>query len=152
MATVGSKHDGDVAQISDLLLPVSIVDPPPQSRAHLAAVCGMSFAGLCREDITVLKGDLVAGWQDGLVEENILYAQIQPVAGASLFGRRIWIAIEENLGANVPYALGQLAAGSEDGVEGLDMGIDGGGEGRVCRLVLGRVAEQLVSPQGIELE
>jgi hypothetical protein len=66
----------------------------------------VSFAGLCREDIAVLEGDLVGGRQDGLVEEDILYAQMQPVAGAGLLGSGIWVAIEEGLDSNVPYALG----------------------------------------------
>ena len=63
----------------------------------------------------------------------------------------LWAAVKENLGANVSYALGQLSAWSKDSVERIDVGIDGGCEGRVGCLVLGRVAEQVVSPEGIKL-
>ena len=111
----------------------------------------MSFACLCGENVAVLEGDLVGGRQDRLVEEDILYAQVQPVARTCLFGGGIWVAVKENLCANISYALGQLSAWSKDGVERIDVGIDGGCEGRVGCLVLGRVAEQVVSPKGIKL-
>ena len=151
VAAIGPQHNGDRAQVSNLLLPVSVVDPPLQSGAHLAAVCSVALACLGGEDAAVLEGDLVGGRQDRLVEEDVLDAQMQPVAHAGLFGGGISVAVEEDLCANVAYALGQLAAGSEDGIEGLDMGIDGGGERGVGRAVLGRVPEQVVAAQRVEL-
>jgi hypothetical protein len=65
----------------------------------------MSFSGLGGIDISVLERDLVGRWQDWLVEEDIGDAQREAVSLANVFGRGVWVAIEEDLGANVSYAL-----------------------------------------------
>lgn len=144
------QHDGDGAQIAHLLAPVSIVHLPLEACTHLAAVGGMALSALGGQDVAVLERHLVRRRQDGLVEEDVLDAHRQPVAAANLVGLGIRVAVEEDLGADVLDALLQLAAGGEDGIERVNVGVDGGGERGVSRLVLGRALEQLLSPAGVE--
>ncbi|KAH8635342.1 hypothetical protein IG631_10743 [Alternaria alternata] len=65
----------------------------------------MSFSGLGGIDISVLERDLVGRRQDWLVEEDIGDAQREAVSLADVFGGGVWVPIEEDLGANVSYAL-----------------------------------------------
>jgi hypothetical protein len=66
----------------------------------------MSFSGLGGINVSVLERNFVGRRQDWLVEEDILDAQRETISLACVFRCCVWVAVEEDLGANVSYALG----------------------------------------------
>ncbi len=110
----------------------------------------MSLSAFCGEYVAVLECDLVRGRQDGLVKEDILYADIESVAAANVFGLSILVTVEEDLCANVLEGELELAAGGEDGIERVDVRVDGDGEGRIGCLVAGRSLKKLLAALRVE--
>jgi len=105
----------------------------------------MTLAALGGQDVAVGERHLIGMWQNGAVEEDVLDADGEAVARDGGDGLDVRVAVEEVLGANVPKTVGELPSSGEDGIEGVEMGLNGGGEGRVGGRVGGRVLEQVLS-------
>lgn len=110
----------------------------------------MALSALGGQDVAIADRDLVGLGQDRLVEEDIGDLDAESVATTDVLGLGIWVAVEEGLGADFPEGLVEMAALCEDLVEGVDVRVDGGGQGRVGGAVGGRVLEELLATGGVE--
>ena len=108
----------------------------------------MSLSALCRKNLAPL-GPFVARRDLGLLESHALVPDLEPV----LAGRPLpLVSVEERLGADLGNRVvdqARLAIAGEEGVESLDVGIDGGLEGRVRRPVGRGVSEQILAAQRV---
>lgn len=130
-----AQHDGQRTELSDTLSPLALVDAPLEAASETTSVGTMAFSALYRQNLALLV-DLVGGREHALLKEYLLDANLKLVASGTI-GRegQVWVAIEEGLGSNVAESMVKLTLLCKDSIEGLNMGIDGRGEGRVCRLV-----------------
>lgn len=130
-----AQHDRQRAKLSNTLLPLALVDAPFETASETTSVCTMALSALYGQNIALL-GDLVGRREHALVEEYLLDANLKLVASGAI-GRegQVRVAIEEGLGSNVAESMVKLTLLCKDGIEGLHMGVDGRGEGRVGRLV-----------------
>jgi hypothetical protein len=85
----------------------------------------VALSALGGQDVAVLERNLVRRRQHRLVEEDVLDAHGEPVAAAGVARRGVRVAVEEDLGADVLEALLELPAGREDGIERVNVGVDG---------------------------
>lgn len=128
---------------------LAVVDTVLKSRCKLASVRDVSFSALGGEDLAPLCV-FVCYRNLGLREGDILVSNRQLVfagRGCTL------IAVQESLGPNLGEGMIEetgLAVVPEEGVEGLDVGIDGLLKGGIGRLIGRRVAEELLSAKGVE--
>jgi hypothetical protein len=108
----------------------------------------MAFSALCRENFAVL-GLLVRRGNLRALEVHIL----EPDADTVLpLGPGPLVAVEVDLCANVCQTVRQqsgLAIVAKKAVERLDVRVDGSLESRVCRVVLGRVSEQVLTTESV---
>ena len=130
-----AQHNRQRTELSDALSPLALVDAPLEAASETTSVGTMTLSAFYRQDLALLV-DLVRRREHALLEEDLFHADLKPVAfGTSGRERLIWVSIEEGLCTNVAKGMVKLALLSKDGVEGLNMRVDGRGEGRVCRLV-----------------
>lgn len=130
-----AQHNRQRTELSDALSPLALVDAPLEAASETTSVGTMTLSAFYGQDLALLV-DLVRRREHALLEEDLFHADLKPVALGTI-GREglIWVAIEEGLCTNVAKGMVKLALLSKDGVEGLNMRVDGRGEGRVCRLV-----------------
>jgi hypothetical protein len=92
----------------------------------------VAFSALDWENLTLLV-DLVGRRKHALLEEDLLHADLKLVALRSIGSEGlIRVAIKEGLGSNIAKGMVELAFLGKDSIEGLNMGVNGRGEGRVC--------------------
>jgi len=152
------QHDGHLAQFPHRLLPVPIVDLVLEPCAQSPSIRRMSLAAFRRVDVSVAGVELVGGRQRGLLEEELLDADVEAVAlwrppafgqpRLSLLGG-LGVAVQEGLDTNVLQAGLQHLAALEERVEGVDMRPDGFCQGGVGCVVLWRVPEQPLPPERV---
>lgn len=110
----------------------------------------MPLSALGGENFSV-QGQLV-GWRYlRLLQRHLLDSNVQAVFA---FGASSVVAIEENFCANIRQAVRKkagLSIAAEDGVEGLNVRIDCELESRIGGMVGWRIAEQILTTQGVEL-
>lgn len=145
------EHDGHLSELAHRLQPVSIVDPVVHTCAQLSPVADMSLSALGGEDVAVADRNLVRWGQYRLVQEHVHDLDAQSVAAAHVLGLGIWVAIEEDLCANLLDSFVDVAALHKDLVEGVNVRVDGSRERRIGGAVLGRVLEELLASRRVEL-
>ena len=95
----------------------------------------MAFSALDGQNLALLV-DFVGRRKHALLEEDLLHADLKLIAAGAIGGEGlVRVAIEEGLCSNIAQGMVKLALLGKDSIEGLDMGVDGRGEGRVGRLV-----------------
>lgn len=69
-----------------------------------------------------------------------------------LLFRSLGFAVDEGLGANILQGRLQRLGTVKERIERIDMRADGSRQGRICGLVLGRVAEKLLPSQDVVID
>jgi hypothetical protein len=143
-------HDGHLAQLSDELLGLAIVDAVFHNRRELAAIRDVPFSALGREDLAPL-GKLVGRRNLRPLKRDTLVPDRQLVFACR---RCPVIPVEEclrpNLGQRMIEEAGSVVV-LEERVEGLDVRVDGQLEGGIGRFVGRGVPEELLAAYRVVL-
>jgi len=121
----------------------------------------MSLTGFRGVDIPVARGELVRGRQDRLLEENFPDAHIEPVPlrrfsslclPCLLLVRSLDIPVKEGLGADILQSMLKNLGVIEERIERIDMRTDCSGQGRIGRVVLWWVPEELLPAEYVVID
>lgn len=118
----------------------------------------MSFSALCRINVTIPCTELVRRRQHSLIQENLLYPNIQSISPRrwpsfqlSLMRllRGLILTIEESLGADILETLLEDLDAVEEGVERVNVWLYGLRERGIGCVVFGRISEEIIAAEGI---
>lgn len=142
------EHNWNLTKLSSELDRVAAIETVLEGGRQLASVCDMAFSALRRENFAVF-GLLVGGGDLRALKVHIL----EPDANAVLPLRPSpLVAVEVDLCADVCQTVRQqsgLAIVAKKAVERLDVRVDGSLESRVCRMILGRISEQVLTTESV---
>lgn len=120
----------------------------------------MALSALCWVNVAVSRVELVGWRQHSLLEEDLSDADVEPIplrwraALCTTFLSLLWglgVAIQEGLGSDIFQTFLDQFRVSKQRIEGIDVRANCGFQGREGGMVLGRISEESLPPQSVEL-
>lgn len=143
-------HDGHLAQLSDKLLGLSIIDAVLKDGCELPPVRDVPFSTLSWEDLAPL-GKLVGGGNLGFLKRDTLVPNRQLVSARRC---RSLVSVQKRLGPNLSKGMVEEAGRpvvSKEGIERLNVGINSELEGRIGGPVGWGISKKLLAAKRVVL-